>query len=119
MTLSMPALAVVLLATMIARPAIGQVPAEVLKPAHEFMDKFNKGDTKGAGAACADAVAIVDEFAPFVWHGSGACAAWMKDYDGAVTINTDQQVIATRPHAHRIFLDIGEAPSWIAGSWLY
>ncbi len=78
---SLPAFALVVLAAMISRPAIAQAQAEVLKPAHEFIDTFNKGDTKGAVAACAAAVAIVDEFAPFVWHGNGACATWMKDYD--------------------------------------
>jgi hypothetical protein len=76
---TMFALVVLIAAT--AVPTAVRAQAEVLKPAHEFMDTFNRGDTKGAVAACADAIAIVDEFAPFVWHGSGACATWMKDYD--------------------------------------
>jgi hypothetical protein len=82
---SYSALAVVVLAAMTALPAVVHAQADVLKPAHEFMDTFNKGDTKGAVAACADAIAIVDEFAPFVWHGTGACATWMKDYDADAT----------------------------------
>ena len=85
-----------------ALPTAARAQAEVLKPAHEFIDSFNKGDTKGAVAACADAVAIVDEFAPFAWHGTGACATWMKDYDtdaarrgitdGLVTLGTPLHV---------------------------
>jgi hypothetical protein len=72
---------------LITRIAVTALPtsvfaqADVLKSAHEFVDAFNKGDTKAAVAACADAVSIVDEFSPFVWHGTGACAVWMKDYD--------------------------------------
>ena len=74
-------LPLVVLVAMAAIPTAVRAQADVVKPAREFMDTFNKGDTKGAVAACADAVAIVDEFAPFVWQGTGACATWMKDYD--------------------------------------
>ena len=94
--------ALAVLVAMTARPIVVLAQADVVKPAHEFIDTFNKGDTKGAVAACADAVAIVDEFAPFVWHGAGACATWMKDYDadaarrgiteGVVTLGTPLHV---------------------------
>ena len=53
----------------------------VMAVIHQFVDGFNKGDVKGALAACADQVAIVDEFPPHAWQGAGACATWMKDYD--------------------------------------
>jgi hypothetical protein len=99
---SLTAIALVVLTALIGLPTAAHAQADVLKPAHEFMDTFNKGDTKGAVAACADAVAIVDEFAPFVWHGTGACATWMKDYDtdaarrgitdGVVTLGTPLHV---------------------------
>lgn len=48
---------------------------------HQFVDGFNKGDTKTALAACADQTSIIDEFPPHEWHGVGACAKWMNDYD--------------------------------------
>ena len=102
MHLSRSSLAVVVLAALTVLPTAAQAQADVLKSAHGFVDSFNKGDTKGAVAACTDAVAIVDEFAPFVWHGNGACAAWMKDYDtdaarrgitdGVVTLGTPLHV---------------------------
>ena len=98
----LPAFAVVVVAAMLTLPTTVHAQADVIKPAHEFMDTFNKGDTKGAVAACSDAIAIVDEFAPFVWHGAGACATWMKDYDsdaarrgitdGAVTLGAPLHV---------------------------
>ena len=99
---SRSSLGVVVLAAVTVLPTAAQAQAEVVKSAHEFVDAFNKGDAKGAVAACADAVAIVDEFAPFVWHGIGACATWMKDFDadaarrgvtdGAVTLGTPLHV---------------------------
>ena len=102
MKLSQPSVVLIVLIALTASPVDVHAQADVIKPAHEFMDTFNKGDTKGAVAACADAVAIVDEFAPFVWHGSGACATWMKDYDadaakrgitdGVVTLGTPLHV---------------------------
>ena len=47
---------------------------------NQFVDGFNKGDTKAA-QACAEQTSIIDEFAPHEWHGTGACLTWMKDYD--------------------------------------
>ncbi len=102
MTSKLSTIACVILVAVTTLPAAVHAQVDVIKPAHEFMDTFNKGDTKGAVAACADAVAIVDEFAPFVWHGTGACATWMKDYDtdaarrgitdGVVTLGTPLHV---------------------------
>ena len=53
----------------------------VLATVHQFVDGFNKGDTKTALAACADHTSIIDEFPPHEWHGAGACTKWMNDYD--------------------------------------
>jgi hypothetical protein len=53
----------------------------VMAPVHQFVDAFNKGDTKTAAAACADQTSIIDEFPPHEWHGAGGCAKWMNDYD--------------------------------------
>ena len=55
--------------------------ADVMKPVHQFIDGFNKGDAKSALAACADEAYIIDEFPPYEWHGPGACGKWAADYD--------------------------------------
>ena len=47
----------------------------------QFTDAFNKGDTKGAAAVCAEETSIIDEFPPYEWHGPGGCAKWMADFD--------------------------------------
>ncbi len=75
---------------------------DVMATVHQFVDSFNKGDTKTAAAACADQTSIIDEFPPHEWHGSGACLRWMADYDadaakngitgGVVTLGTPRHI---------------------------
>ena len=48
---------------------------------NKWVDSFNKGDGKSASSYCADGAVIIDDFAPHVWQGSGACASWYKDYE--------------------------------------
>lgn len=74
----------------------------VMVPVRQFVDGFNKGDTKSALAACAEQTSIIDEFPPHEWHGPGACAKWMADYDtdarkngitdGIVTLGTPKHL---------------------------
>jgi hypothetical protein len=45
----------------------------VMVAVRQFVDGFNKGNTKTALAACADQASIIDEFPPHEWHGAGAC----------------------------------------------
>jgi hypothetical protein len=86
--------------------ASGQTPASdrnaVMVPIRQFVDGFNKGDTKTALAACAEQASIIDEFPPYEWHGAGACAKWADDYgadakkngitDGFVTLDTPKHI---------------------------
>ena len=77
---------------------------------HQFVDSFNKGDTKAAAATCADQTSIIDEFPPHEWHGAGACATWMADYDafgkkngltdGNVKLGTAKHVDVTADRAY-------------------
>src|SRR5277367_2901119 len=62
-------------------PAAATEKTDVVTTVHKFVDSFNKGDVKAAAAACADQASIIDEFPPYEWHGAGACAKWMDDYD--------------------------------------
>ena len=56
--------------------------ADVAAPIHQFIDGFNKGDTKSAYAAYASgSVSIIDEFAPHLWTGANAAHAWAAAYD--------------------------------------
>ena len=64
-------------------------------PVHQFVDAFNKGDTKTAAAACAEQTSIIDEFPPHEWHGAGACSTWMNDYDADAKKNGITDAIVT------------------------
>jgi hypothetical protein len=64
-----------------AGPAAASDKTDVMASVHQFVDAFNKGDTKTAAAACADQTSIIDEFPPYEWHGAGSCSTWMGDYD--------------------------------------
>jgi ketosteroid isomerase-like protein len=50
--------------------------AAVTLPIHRFADAANKGDSKTEAALCTSPASVVDEFPPYVWQGSDACAAW-------------------------------------------
>jgi ketosteroid isomerase-like protein len=76
------ALAAALLAAAPALAAPAPSPeAEVLALVRQFLDSYNAGDTKTAIAACGEQTDIIDEFPPYEWHGTGACATWFGDYD--------------------------------------
>jgi len=62
-------------------PTVATEKTDVMATVHQFVDSFNKGDAKAATAACAEQTSILDEFPPHEWHGAGACAKWMDDYD--------------------------------------
>ena len=47
---------------------------------HKWVDAFNQGDGKTGASYCADGALVIDDFAPHVWQGPGACASWYKDY---------------------------------------
>lgn len=44
------------------------------------LDKFNAGDVESFFAAHRDGALIIDEFAPYVWGGSGSVQRWVEDY---------------------------------------
>jgi ketosteroid isomerase-like protein len=71
----------------------------VISVVHQFVDSFNKGDTKTAAAACANETSIIDEFPPHEWHGAGACAKWIADFDADSKKNgiTDGSVTLAAP----------------------
>jgi len=97
------------LATFSSAQTSGSAKTAVLASVHGFVDGFNKGDTKTLLAACADQTSILDEFPPHEWHGKGACAKWVSDFEaearkngitnGAVTLGVPAHVDITSDHA--------------------
>jgi ketosteroid isomerase-like protein len=73
----------------------GSERTAVLAPVHQFIDGFNKGDTKTALAACADETSILDDFPPHEWHGTGACAKWLSDFNADAKMNGITEFVVT------------------------
>lgn len=63
-----------------AAPAAASGPAATIQ---KFVDTFNKGDMAGAASthAAGPDLVIVDELAPFAWHGADAFQKWSADLD--------------------------------------
>ena len=97
--LALGALACLLLT---ATPAFAQPPdAAVTAPITAFMTAFNKGDVAGAAAthAAVPDLVIVDEVAPYAWHGAKAFQEWAAALGAADAKagNTDQKVVVGAP----------------------
>ncbi len=90
----------VALTVLAAGPAFAaDARTEVMATVNQFLNGFNKGDTKAAIAACTDEMSILDEFAPFEWHGAGALATWLSAYEADAKKNgiTDGFVTFGKP----------------------
>src|SRR5215218_10541022 len=86
-----------LLCVSFSSPARAQAPdPAITAPINAFLAAFNKGDVAGAAAThAADAdLVILDEAAPYAWHGPKAVQAWATDLAAAdaKTGLTNQQV---------------------------
>ena len=100
----------VILAMLASGPVLASDQTDVMALIHQFVDGFNKGDTKAALAACAEQTSIIDEFPPHEWHGAGACAKWADDYEasakkdgitgGVVTLGKPKHVDVNGNHAY-------------------
>jgi ketosteroid isomerase-like protein len=73
--------AVITLAVFTCGPASASDTTDAMAVVHKWVDAFNKGDGKTGSSYCADGAIVIDDFAPHVWQGSGACASWYKDYE--------------------------------------
>ena len=94
------------LAVLAAGPCAADEKTDVMMPIHQFVEAFNKGDSKMA-TFCADEMSIIDEFAPHEWHGAGTCLKWMNDYDADAKKNgiTDGIVTLSSPRHIDITVD--------------
>ncbi|MDE3134994.1 MAG: nuclear transport factor 2 family protein [Acidobacteriota bacterium] len=98
--------------TLVSAPAAASEKTDVMATVRQFVMAFNQGDAKTAAAACAAEAYIIDEFPPHEWHGEGACAKWMNDYDadarkngitdGSVTLGTPLHVDVTADRAYLV-----------------
>jgi hypothetical protein len=81
--------------------------AAAMKMVNQFVDGFNKADSKSVLASCAHQTAIIDDFPPYTWQN---CSTWMDAYnawakksgitDGMVTLSNPKQVEITGDRAY-------------------
>ena len=55
--------------------------ADLMKPIHQFIDTFNKGDAAAAEATHLASASITDEVPPYHWTAPGAFKAWAAALD--------------------------------------
>lgn len=68
------------LATLSMASAAAAADPQLAAPIHQFIDAFNKGDGKTAGAThLAAGVSIIDEVPPYLWEGPKAFETWAAD----------------------------------------
>ncbi len=76
------ALLALLVSVLVAPASMLAATPDVSAPIRQFIDGFNKGDTKSAYAAyAAGDIAIIDELAPNRWAGPQAAQEWAAAYD--------------------------------------
>ena len=68
------------LTLMAAAPAQAGPAEDATAAVANILDRFNAGDINAFFQAHRDGASIVDEFAPFVWTGSGSAQRWAGDY---------------------------------------
>ena len=83
------------LTVLLVGPVAASENTDVMVPVHQFIDGFNKGDTKSVVAACADETSVIDEFPPYEWHGAGACAKWLSDDSAFDKANATTDTVVT------------------------
>ena len=97
-----PTISLLLLVAVTALPATAAAATSsdssaVMAVVHQFIDGFNKGDTKSGLAACdATETDIIDEFPPHHWE---SCTAWMNAYAASAKAagDTDGWVTLGKP----------------------
>lgn len=66
--------------TSLADTAVAGPAEDAAAVVTSVLDKFNAGDIDAFFAAHRDGAVIIDEFAPYVWGGSGSAQRWAADY---------------------------------------
>lgn len=84
-------LALATLAIAITSAPLAAAPPDpaVMATVQQFINGFNRGDTKAMLATCATEASVIDDFPPHEWQGAAACADWYAAY----TANNEKEGI--------------------------
>ena len=75
-------LALGVLALLASSQAPAAPPSGPVAAVRNFMAATGAGNPKAVAALCASDAVVVDEFAPHMWTGGGACARWYEAFGG-------------------------------------
>ena len=103
-------LMIVLAVTVLGSSAVASEQTDVMAPVQQFVEGFNRGDTKMAERVCTHDTLIIDDFPPNVWQGAGATSRWLNDYeayaksngitDGTITLGKPSHIDVAGIHAY-------------------
>ena len=96
---------------LLSGPATASEKTDVMALVHQFVDAFDKGDTKSAIAACADDVLIIDDVAYYEWHRADACSRAVEAYDADARKNGITDGFVTLGKARHI--NVGEGHAYV------
>jgi ketosteroid isomerase-like protein len=86
-------------------PVLPSTQDDIMAPVHQFVNGFNKGDTKTAFAACASPAAIIDDIPPHHWQGLTACADWGTSYAAAAKQDRITDGLVTMGKPWHVYVD--------------
>lgn len=82
---------------------------DVMAVVQQYTDDFNKRGTQSSLALCADQAIIIDDFPPYEWSGSGACAKWLSDFHAFTPQIQLTDLVATLGKARHVYVTADRA----------
>jgi ketosteroid isomerase-like protein len=80
---------------LLAAPAGAADKTDVMSVVRHWAAAFNQGDMQSMAATCTDQASIIDDFAPHVWTGAGACTRWASDFQNFVKTSGSSDAAVT------------------------
>ena len=62
-------------------PVAASDDADVIAVAQRWADAFSHSSFNADNTPCAEDAVVIDDLAPHVWQGPGACSRWFKTFE--------------------------------------
>lgn len=108
-----------LFALFLTSPLAADPQSDALQPLTRFIDNMNKGKIESAIASCSEQMVIIDNVAPYRWHGSDACADWADAQDAFARARGISNLIFRLGEITRFELDGTHAYAVIQASYSF
>lgn len=91
---------------LLTSPAPAAEKTDALLPVYQFIENMNKGDVESALVVCSRTTSIIDNVAPYHWHGADACKQWSDSLNTHSTAEGVTDSVFVIEDAS--YLDLGE-----------